>query len=76
MSCIRCELTRSKLIALTMDKFGYSWLDIINKLNASNPGNQYFIEQEGLEANPRHVWLKRENAVPPHVPYVILERII
>ena len=76
MTCIRCELTRAKIVATTMNAFDYPWLQIMERLNRNNHGNHYYIETEPFEANPRRTWIKRDNQTPPHVPYVILERTI
>ena len=77
MTCIRCELTRAKIVATTMNAFGYSWIDIMYKLNSMYPGNLYYFEREPIGEyldTPRCEFLKRTNQTPPHVPYVILER--
>jgi len=66
MTCIRCEVTRAKIVANAMRWGGCSMSRIANRLNDMLEG-EYVAESTGT-----HVRVYRNNPVPPHVEYEII----
>lgn len=74
MSCIRCELTRAKIRANLMLLGGASLRDIAQALSDNYEGEYAHVMAPDEPPSIMHRII-RLNAVPPHVPYVILERV-
>lgn len=77
MTCIRCELTRAKIRANLMLLGGASLKEIAQALSNNYEGA--YADVEVLMLAPTRLAFYRVvrlNPVPPHVPYVIIERPI
>lgn len=64
MTCVRCEVIRSRIVGKSFALFGLTNDEIAVKLKALH-GAEYYATSQGVY---------RANSVPPFMPYRIIER--
>lgn len=67
MSCIRCEVTRAKIILEAMALMRFNVNEIAEHLTENLDG-AYYVSESITES---HDYVFRKNFVPPHAPYKI-----